>query len=510
VTPFVVSLIIPPPNRRDKQFLRWDYGDDPFRRLNHSADAGQGGGKAVPLIADPLVKFWDPRTGKKEISTYVANGAAKVGGCSRCWCGSRAGRKQFRVVADGHQCARRLAMHFHYKGLQRDGKLVGGLIEAASERGAHRDLLHRGVQPIEIALAAAPRSGRRARVRRVGRAQYAAALRQLHTLIAAGVPIAEATSTLGEMPDHPALAKVYQDLTTALRRGDAVPSAFARCLPNLPPYIQRLIEAGDLSGSLIEAIGDAAEELEREAKVRTELRHALMYPAILIGFGILAVFFIFLVVVPRFAAAFKGRLSQLPFLSSVVISTGMWAHEHVVILLSLLVGIGLAVGWSLSQPRAGAFLAEFAAHVPVLRDWSADAEIAHWAAILARLLENRLPLVQSLELARSSLHRRDIQVVLGRVERDVRTGTALSAALHDAVFLTPTALAMIRVGERSGRLAEMMRSLASAYDGMVRDRTKTVLLLVEPAAIIFIGAFVGLVAIAIFQAITSINNVPGL
>src|SRR5262249_35830152 len=129
--------------------------------------------------------------------------------------------------------------------------------------------------------------------------------------------------------------------------------------------------------------------------------------------------------------------------------------------------------------------------------------------ILARLLENRVPLVQSLALARTALRRHDLQLILGRVERDVRAGTALSTALHDAVFLAPTALAMIRVGERSGRLPEMMRNIASLYDGTVRNRTKTALVVIEPAAIIIIGAFVGLVAIAIFQAITSINNVPG-
>src|SRR5262249_10037026 len=144
------------------------------------------------------------------------------------------------------------------------------------------------------------------------------------------------------------------------------------------------------------------------------------------------------------------------------------------------------------------------------RRWSADVEVARWAAILARLLENRVPLIQSLELARTPLRRRDIQLVLGRVERDVRAGAALAAALHDSAFLAPTALAMIRVGERSGRWPAMVRSLASLYEEQVRNRPRTVLAIVEPIAIVIIGAFVGVVAIAIFQAITSINNVPGL
>lgn len=400
-------------------------------------------------------------------------------------------------------------MRFYYKALQRDGTLVGGLIDAPSERSAHRDLMRRGIQPTEIALALPARLGA-TRSRRLGRSDHLAALKQLHTLIAAGVPIAEAADTLGGMSDRPALATLYDELSAALRRGVSVPRAFAQCFPDVPAYIHRLLEAGEVAGRLTEAVGDAAEELERDAKIRTELRHALAYPVVLVTFGALAVLFIFLVVVPRFAAAFKGKLDRLPFLSSVVINSGMWAGEHTVLLFAAIAGVGITAGWALLRPQARTAFYNFAARMPVLRRWTADMEVMRWAAILARLVENRVPLVQSLELARGALRRHDAQLALSRVERDVRAGAALSSALHDAAFLAPTGLAMIRVGERSGRLAEMMRSLASHYDEMIRNRTKTVLLIIEPAAIIIIGAFVGLVAIAIFQAITSINNVPGL
>jgi general secretion pathway protein F len=400
-------------------------------------------------------------------------------------------------------------MRFQYQALQRDGRLVSGLIEAVSERGAHRDLLKRGVQPTAIAPAVA-RTGLARRARRLGRREYGMALKQLQALIAGGVPVAEAIATLGDATDHPGLAEAYAQLTTALRRGDAFPPAFARSFPAIPLHIHRLIEAGDLSGRLAEAVGDAAGELEREAKIRSELRQALVYPAFLVGFGLLAVLFIFLVVVPRFAVTFKGRLNTLPLLSSIVINTGMWFHDHIVLTFAFLGGIALAIGWGLSRPHARTALWDLAARAPLLRQWSADVEVARWAGILARLLENRVPLIQSLELARTPLRRRDIQLLLGRVERDVRAGTALFAALHDSAFLAPAALAMIRVGERSGRLPEMVRSLAALYDESVRNRTRTVLAIVEPVAIVIIGAFVGLVAVAIFQAITSINNVPGL
>jgi general secretion pathway protein F len=335
-------------------------------------------------------------------------------------------------------------------------------------------------------------------------------LKQLHALVAGGVPIAEAVTALGEAGDHPGLAAAYGELTAGLRRGEPLPRAFTRCFPGIAPHIHRMIEAGDFSGRLAEALADAAAELEREARTRTELRHTLLYPAFLVGFGIVAIVFIFLVVVPRFAVMFSGRFDKLPLLSALVIGAGMWFRSHLAVVLALLAGAVAAAAWAWSRPAVRAGMLDAATRLPLLRRWSGEVEIARWAAVLARLLENRVPLIQSLELARSALRRRDIQLRLSRVERDVRAGAALAAALGDSAALTPTALSLIRVGERAGNLPEMVRSLATLYEEAVRDRSRTILAIVEPVAILVIGAVIGLVAMAIFLAITSINSVPGL
>ena len=386
-------------------------------------------------------------------------------------------------------------MRFHYQALQRDGKLISGLIEAVSERGAHRDLLRRGIQPTVINPAAGS-SEAAGRGRRLTRRDYATALKQLHTLVAGGVPIAETVTALAEAADHPMLARAYGELTARLRRGEAFPAAFVQCFPAIPQHIHRLIEAGDLSSRLGEALADAAEELEHEAKVRTELRQTLVYPAFLVVFGLSAVLFIFLVVVPRFAVMFEGKFEKLPLLSYLVIGAGMWFHDNLILVLALLAGIAAAAAYGLTRPQVREILIDYVTRLPLVRHWAADVDVARWAGVLARLLENRVLLIQSLELA--------------RIERDVRAGAALATALGDSAFLAPTALTLIKVGERSGNLPEMVRSLASLYDEAVRNRTRTMLAIIEPIAILLIGGIIGIVAIAIFLAITSINKVPGL
>lgn len=402
-------------------------------------------------------------------------------------------------------------MRFQYQAVHADGRVVTGLIEAPSERVAHRDLLKRGVHPTAIGVAAAVRPGPMLRRRRsLGPREHAIILKQLATLLDGGVPIAEAATALAEATDQPSLAAAYAALNTGLRRGENFPAAFAEAFPAIPEHIHRMIGAGDLSGRLAEALADAAAETEHAAKVRTEFRQALVYPMFLVGFGVLAVIFIFIVVVPRFAAIFQGKLDKLPLLSYLVIAAGMWFRAHLILALALIGGGVIAAGYGLTRPRLREAALEAMARLPLLRSWLHEVELARWAAVLARLLENRVPLIQSLELARSVLHFRDLQSHLGQAERDVRSGAALAAGLDRGGFLSGPALTLIRVGERSGNLAGMVRNIATMYEERVRNRTRIALSIIEPAAIIMIGGIIALIATAIFLAITSINQVPGL
>jgi general secretion pathway protein F len=402
-------------------------------------------------------------------------------------------------------------MRFQYQAVHDDGRVVTGLIEAASERSAHRDLLRRGVRPTALTIAAAPQTGFALPLQRAVRPRdYSLVLKQLSTLVKGGVPIADAAATLAEATEQPALAAAYAALNAALRRGEAFPPAFAQTFPGLAEHVHRMIAAGDMSGRLAEALADAAAETEHAARVRAELRQAVVYPTFLVGFGCLAMLFIFLVVVPRFAAIFHGKLDRLPFLSYLVITFGMWLRAHLIAASALVGAAGITAFYGLRRPRLRATALDLAARLPLLAAWLHDAELARWASVLARLLENRVPLIQGLELARGMVHGRRRHALLAQVERDVRGGTTLAAALQRSAFLAGPALSLVQVGERSGNLADMVRSIATMYEDRVRDRTRMMLAIIEPVAIVLIGGMIGLVATAIFLAITSINRIPGL
>jgi general secretion pathway protein F len=146
------------------------------------------------------------------------------------------------------------------------------------------------------------------------------------------------------------------------------------------------------------------------------------------------------------------------------------------------------------------------ARVPVLGHWITDTEMGRWASMLGALLENRVAIITSMELSADGVGIARLRNSLQQVARDVRGGARLADALATNRALGPTGINLIKVGERTGELAPMLRALATLYENAGRDRMKRFLLLLEPLAIVLIGCVIGTVMVAIMLAVTSMND----
>ena len=143
----------------------------------------------------------------------------------------------------------------------------------------------------------------------------------------------------------------------------------------------------------------------------------------------------------------------------------------------------------------------------MVRGWFSEVDTAKWASVMGAMLESRVELMDALRLASRGIRISRRKTMLDRAADDVRSGVALSAALERQDALTPTGYNLIRVGEQSGRLAEMMRALANVYEENSARRMRRVLTLIEPVAILLIGGFLGTIMIGIILAITSVNEI---
>ncbi|HET6396418.1 MAG TPA: type II secretion system F family protein [Pseudoxanthomonas sp.] len=397
---------------------------------------------------------------------------------------------------------------FRFKAVNAEGARLDGEIAAAGEREAARLLERRGLSVLSLEPAAAAAAGRArlGRGRRLQDRDIVLALHELATLLASGVALAEAVAAQSRSAHHPRLLAAFDAVATALRQGQPFSQALLDTGLPLPAYVGTLVRSGEKAGQLGKALQDAVAQMEYDLQVRREIRQALTYPAVLVAAGLGAVVLMFTFVVPKFAALLE-RAEDLPWLGWAVLSTGMAAREYWWMVLLALVAVALAAYRFFRDPAARARAYERLERLPVIGPWRVESETAAWARILATLLGNRVPLLEALSLAQAGVRAPGRRARLEEVSRNVRAGATLADSLEEQATLTATGYNLVRVGERSGELPAMLRSLARLCEDSGRARMKQFLALLEPVAILVIGSVIGVIMIGIILAITSANDI---
>ncbi len=395
-------------------------------------------------------------------------------------------------------------MNFAYEAVDTQGQLVNGVIAANSPREAARVLERKGLTPVTLEVKTA-QAGKKVRGA-LKQQDLILSLYELTTMLGAGVAIADAVASQALASAHPRLNAAYQYMESALRRGEAFSVALAGSKLPIPTYFHQLVTAGEMTGKLAEALRDGVAQMEYEQKISTEMRNALIYPSILVISGVAAVLLMFIYVVPQFASLTE-KAKDLPWLAEAVLRTGAWCNDNLLLLTLIIGGIGSLIAAAIKTESLRLAMLDRLTRVPLIGDWLIQAETARWSKILGALLDNRVPMMQALELAANGVRLPQRRARLGVVAKAVKGGVALSNALEENDALTATGYNLIRVGERSGELPRMLSSLATLYEESGRTRMKRVLLLIEPIAILLIGAMIGLIITGVVLAIVSANDV---
>lgn len=398
-------------------------------------------------------------------------------------------------------------MNFRYRAIDGRGQEVSGLLEASDLRAADREVLRRGLTPVLLEPDAPALSGWAERLPPSSR-EMQLVLQEFATLVDSGVTLATALTSLSNSSHHPRITTAFAVMAKAVRRGESFPRALAASALDLPPYIHQLVEASELTGRLGPALEDGARQYEYDLRLQSELRSALIYPAVLVVSGLAAVMIVFLWVVPRFGNLLSQRADQLPDLSRWVIGGGVWFADHiglVAVAAALLLAAAVA---ALRRPAVRQRLLEAASKAPLLGPWLLESEVGRWAGTLGTLLANRVELTRALDLSAASVGLAFLRARLSQVTRSVRGGATLSHALREHRALNASGYDLVSVGEASGELPKLLLALSRLYQTSGRERLQRALKLIEPAAIIVIGGAIGVLVTAVILAITSVNDLP--
>jgi general secretion pathway protein F len=395
-------------------------------------------------------------------------------------------------------------MRFDYTARDAAGQPHSGQLEATDSADALARLAAQGMTPTSLqARNAAP--VKRVAGGRIKLADQVVLLRELATLLTAGVTLGDALPSLVQAYEGQPLGAPLAQMETLVRGGGRLSDALRIDALQMPVYVIALAQAGEASGDIARALQESAEQLELSRKANEDLRSALIYPSVLVGAGSLAVLFIFVGVVPRFANLIKGS-RQVPELSRWVIESGVYVRGHLFEALLILAAVVGLVVTSLSRASTRRALLQALLSVPVVGPWLVQAEIGRWATVLGSLLSNRVPILTAMELAQGVIRLDRLRLGLERATKGLQQGQSLSAGLETQPWFPRTRLNLIRVGERSGELPRMLLALGHSQRDAAAVLQKRMLGLIEPIAILLIGAVIGFVMVAVMMAITSFDT----
>ena len=397
---------------------------------------------------------------------------------------------------------------FQYKAFDKTGRSLSGSVAAVSEKAAFDILSGRGLSPYELKLQQARRRGLGfARRRRIKTRDLSRYMRQMSTLVGAGVTLGDALDTLSRSASLPALAERTKLLKRELRAGNRLSYALERHFPDLPDFVVRLAELGEATGALAAALSDAADRMESEEALQSEIRSALTYPVFLATIGAAIVLLMFVFVVPRFDALIGDNRDAVPAISRAVIGFGVSLRENWPQIVALILG-GVAGGWTLQRNKSvrGAMRAQ-AERLPVVGRFLIDGDVGNWCRTVGVALKNKAHLVAALELGESGCRSRSLRANLEILRREVRAGRPLDEVLAEVEQrIDPMVIDLIRTGRNAGALGEMLLFAAGIFEKSAKERSKQLTALMEPAAILLISLVVGTIVVSIVLAMTSLYD----
>jgi len=320
---------------------------------------------------------------------------------------------------------------------------------------------------------------------------------ELLALLDAGLTLVEAIETLAEKEHHPEIKKVLEGVIARLREGHPLSFALQQYPAHFPELYVASVRASERTGGLSESLTRFVVYQSQVDVVRRKLISASIYPALLIVVGMLVSMFLLVYVVPKFSRVYEDVGANLPFLSQMLLAWGRAVEAHG---MTILFGATLVIGgavYGLTRPAVRRRLVEKLWQMPSLREHLHVYQLARFYRTLGMLQRGGIPILRALDMA-AGLLSPGHQEQLARATSDVREGQSMSQAMDRHGLTTPVAVRMLRVGERSGRMGEMMERIASFYDEEISRWVEWFTRLIEPLLMAVIGIIIGGIVVLMY------------
>lgn len=384
----------------------------------------------------------------------------------------------------------------------------GEIHQQVVSAGSEQELRDRYSQQGHLVYWVKPRQGALAGVGRSKKLNIERFLifnQQFVTLIRAGLPILKSLDLLADRLTDPTLGRYIKSVRDEVRNGTVLSEAF-RMQGIFPKIYITTVLAGEKSGSLVEVLDRFIQYQKLALAVKKKVLVSLIYPAVLIALVIILIVFLVTYVVPNFAELYANMQAELPAMTQLLIAVGTTARTYILVAVAALAGLIVLFRMWARGEKAQERIDAVKLRTPILGEIWIKYQVAQFSRVLSTLLTGGIPLIQGLETAADSLGTALLRRSLDSAGKLVREGQALSTSLKTTGIFPGLAIDMIEVGESTGALPSMLTSVAEFYEEDVNTRMAAALSLIEPAIMIFMGAFVAFVLVSLYLPIFSLAD----
>jgi len=390
---------------------------------------------------------------------------------------------------------------YAWKGKNRYGDIVNGERLAASADELSR-LLQR--EQISVISVAAKRGGikipffKREKVRLKDLAIYS---RQLSVLIDAELPLMQSLNILAEQTRNKYFKRVIQSIREDVEAGSTLNQAKRKFPKVFDDLYCNLIASGEQSGSLDIMLRRLAEYNEKIVKLRSKVKQAMIYPVAILSFAVLVSIFLLWKVIPVFATIFIEMGAELPFLTSMIVSASNFVQKYILLMFLGLVAIVLFLRYYRKTPSGRRLFDRLALKIPLFGGLLRKVGVSRITRTLATLISGGVPMLESLRITSSTAGNVLIEQAILDARKAVSEGQSLTESLKNSGQFPFMLTQMVSVGETTGTLDEMLTKLADFYDDEVDTAVSSLLSVLEPIMLIFVGGLVGGLIISMYLPI---------
>ncbi len=383
-------------------------------------------------------------------------------------------------------------------------KIVKSVVQADSENAAAKLLTSQGFVPLKIELQDDKTSFFAKFSGRITTKDKVVFTRQLATLIGAGLPLAQSLRTVQEQTTNKRMQEIVQEIISDVEGGKSLSDSFAKHPEAFNKVYVALVSAGETSGTMDDSLKRLAAQQEKDAAMMSKIRGAMMYPSIVLVVIILVIGFMLFTVVPQVEGLYRDLNKGLPFVTLMMIKVAnFFSSLWWLVILAMIIG-GYFLAQYLKTEQGIRTKDIFKLNVPMFKGMFRKMYMARFARTGQVLLSTGVPMLDMLRITSDAVNNVIISESILRASDKVKGGKALSASLSNEDYFLAMVPQMIKIGEQSGKIDEMMGKTAQVYEDELDEEIRALSTAIEPVLMVFLAIVAGTMVAAILLPIYSL------